>query len=194
MDESTMKHIFLSASIPIPGRDDERYLETADVIAIRDAVIALASVALPEYHLVLGGHPSITPLIADVLVHSNVAVNENVTLYQSYWYKDRFPEENHEIGKKVFTEKGRNKKESLCIMREKMIGSYNYVAGIFIGGMDGVEVEYQMFCEMCPDAKVFPVASTGAAAKILFDNDRSKFDPSLENDLAYASIFKKLLF
>jgi len=35
-----LKNIFLSASIPLPERDP-KYYETADVIAIRDAVIAL---------------------------------------------------------------------------------------------------------------------------------------------------------
>lgn len=44
-------NIFLSASIPMLGRD-ERYFKTADTIAIRDSVLALASVALPKYKLI----------------------------------------------------------------------------------------------------------------------------------------------
>ena len=42
-----IKNIFLSASIPVEERD-RKYIETADVIAIRDSVIALASVILPH--------------------------------------------------------------------------------------------------------------------------------------------------
>ena len=42
-----MKNIFLSASIPLPERD-EKYIGTADIIAIRDAVIALTTVVLPS--------------------------------------------------------------------------------------------------------------------------------------------------
>lgn len=57
-----MKNIFLSASIPLPERD-EKYIGTADIIAIRDAVIALTTVVLPHHRLIWGGHPSITPLI-----------------------------------------------------------------------------------------------------------------------------------
>lgn len=40
-------NIFLSASIPVIGRN-EKYFNTADTIAIRDSVLALASIALPK--------------------------------------------------------------------------------------------------------------------------------------------------
>ena len=55
-----VKNIFLSASVPLPERE---YFGTEDVIAIRDSVIALASAVLanPDYHLIWGGHPSVTP-------------------------------------------------------------------------------------------------------------------------------------
>ena len=52
-----IKNIFLSASIPLQERDPE-YIETADIIAIRDAVIALTTVVLPSHRLIWGGHPS----------------------------------------------------------------------------------------------------------------------------------------
>jgi hypothetical protein len=61
-----MTNIFLSASIPLPERHP-KYYETADLIAIRDAVIALASIALPNHRIIWGGHPSITPLIYYVI-------------------------------------------------------------------------------------------------------------------------------
>jgi len=38
-------NIFLSASIPVIGRN-EKYFNTADTIAIRDSVLALASINL----------------------------------------------------------------------------------------------------------------------------------------------------
>ncbi|WP_195439554.1 SLOG domain-containing protein [Parabacteroides goldsteinii] len=193
MDEQTLKCIFLSASIPIPGRDDEKYLNTADVIAIRDAVIALASVTLPKFHLVWGGHPSITPLISNVLKHSDVTINNCVTLYQSKQYEEMFPIENREIGSKIFTEKGANVKDSLYIMRRHMLSSHDFVAGIFIGGMNGVEDEYQMFIDLNPKALLIPVASTGAAAKIIFEQEKTRFNSRLESDMAYFSLFKDLL-
>lgn len=45
-----IKNIFLSASIPLQERDPG-YIETADIIAIRDAVIALTTVVLPRHKL-----------------------------------------------------------------------------------------------------------------------------------------------
>lgn len=192
MDAETLKYIFLSASIPIPGRDEEKYLNTADVIAIRDAVIALASVALPKFHLVWGGHPSITPLIANVLTHSDTSA-KNVTLYQSKQYEEVFPIENREVGHIVYTEKGKDDRESIHIMRKQMLCNYSFVAGVFIGGMNGVEEEYQMFKKYHPTALLIPVASTGAAAKIIFENEKTRFNPKLETDLAYCFLFKNLL-
>ena len=51
MASEQLKSIFLSASIPSQERH-KKYFETADIIAIRDAVIALTSTLLPHYRLV----------------------------------------------------------------------------------------------------------------------------------------------
>ena len=83
-ENNKVKNIFLSASVPLKERDP-KFFETADVIAIRDAVIALASTVLAnkEYHLIWGGHPSITPLITLVLERYGLKMSDRVTLYQS---------------------------------------------------------------------------------------------------------------
>lgn len=188
-----LKCIFLSASIPIPGRDDDKYLNTSDDIAIRDAVIALASVALPKFHLVWGGHPSITPLIVSVLKHLDISINDHITLYQSKYYENKFPSENNDIGNIVLTEKGRDSCESLKIMREQMLGDHEFVAGFFIGGMDGVEEEFKIFKDIHPDALLIPVASTGGAAKVIYEQGKTEFGLELETDLAYFSIFRDVL-
>ena len=52
-----LRKIFLSASIPDPERD-RIYYDTADIVAIRDAVRALATVIIPHSKLIWGGHPS----------------------------------------------------------------------------------------------------------------------------------------
>ena len=186
-------NIFLSASVPIAGRAEGKYLATADIIGIRDAVIALASVALPKYHLIWGGHPSITPLIVNVLRHSNKEVNASVTEYQSAYFKNNFPEENNNVQHIEVTENLGNRDDSLKLMRRKMIEDNDYYAAIFIGGMDGVEDEYKMFRECHPDAKLLPIASTGAAALTLYEKQRASYDKRLKTDMAYASLFKDLL-
>ncbi len=56
-----------------------------------------------------------------------------------------------------------------------------------------VEDEYEMFTQLHPKAKVFPMASTGAAAKIIYDKYFSGQEPQLCTNLAYSSLFKDLL-
>ncbi len=186
-------NLFLSASVPVEGRADGKYLATADIIAIRDAVIALASVVLPRYHLIWGGHPSITPLIANVLRHSSKEVNSSVTVYQSGYFVKEFPKENKDVEHVVVTESIGERASSLDLMRRQMVIENDFAAAVFIGGMDGVEDEYKLFVESHPEAKVFPMASTGAAALMLYDANTDAFDERLKNDMAYASLFKDLL-
>lgn len=186
-------NIFLSASVPVAGRAEGKYLATADIIAIRDAVIALASVALPQYHLIWGGHPSITPLIANVLRHSNKEVNASVTVYQSGYFVKEFPEENKDVEHIVITEDLGDREKSLDLMRKQMIVDNDYAAAVFIGGMNGVEDEFDMFTKSHPDARVLPVASTGAAAQMVYEKNDGELDERLKTDMAYASLFKDLL-
>ena len=88
--KNEIKNIFLSASIPLPERDPQ-FIETADIIAIRDSVIALATTVLPYHRIVWGGHPSITPLINYVMSKLNLDIQGHVTLYQSRFFEKFFP-------------------------------------------------------------------------------------------------------
>lgn len=185
-------NIFLSASIPMPERN-KKYIGTADVIAIRDSVLALTTVALTNYHLIWGGHPSITALIAHVLRHSDREANKHVTLYQTKYFERFFPLENETVAHIEYTPDLGDKPTSLLEMRTKMIANHKYHAAFFIGGMEGVEDEFALFTKYHPETIVYPVASTGAAAKILFDASPGKYDTRLLTDLTYASLFKDLL-
>lgn len=190
--KNQIKNIFLSASVPKPGRE---FFGTEDVIAIRDAVIALASTVLanPEYHLIWGGHPSITPLITLVLERYDLKMSDRVTLYQSNWFRGKFPEENGDVGEKVYTERLEDMDASLRLMREKMIGENDYAAAVFIGGMGGIFEEYDLFMKCHPESKVLPVASTGAAAKALYEKHEGRFDERLKTEMSYTSLYKELL-
>lgn len=190
--KNEVKNIFLSASVPKPERE---FYGTEDVIAIRDSVIALASAVLanPHYHLIWGGHPSITPLIALVLERYNLKMSDRVTLYQSDWFREFFPPENQDIGIRVITEKLNDVNSSLTLMREKMIDDNEYEAAVFIGGMKGIFDEYDLFIAKHPEAKVLPVASTGAAARALFEKFREQLDERLLTELSYTSLFKEML-
>ena len=188
-----MKNIFLSASIPLPERD-EKYIGTADIIAIRDAVIALTTVVLPHHRLIWGGHPSITPLIYYVMERLNLNIQEHITLYQSRFFEETFPKDNNNFKNIVFTDIIDNDIEkSLLHMRNRMLDESEFSAGIFIGGMEGVEEEYDMFIEKHPKALVLPIASTGAGAKKIYDERFTDNNERLVKDYAYMSLFQKYL-
>ena len=188
-----IKNIFLSASIPLQERDPQ-YIETADIIAIRDAVIALTTVVLPHHRLIWGGHPSITPLIYYVMERLNLNIQEHITLYQSRFFEKYFPEDNNKFENIVFTDVVDNDREkSLLYMRHKMLDESEFSAGIFIGGMEGVEEEYDMFIEKHPKALALPIASTGAAAKKIYDERFTDKNERLVKDYAYMSLFQKYL-
>jgi len=194
MASKELKNIFLSASIPLPERD-VKYYETADIVAIRDAIIALTTVVLPKHKLIWGGHPSITPLIYYVMEKLGLNIQEHVQMYQSLWFKDKFPEDNNKFKNIVFTESLKDIPSSIQLMRERMLFENEYAAAVFIGGMNGIEDEYRMFYEKHRNAILLPIASTGAATRILYDNllpDQFKNERLLK-DYGYMSLFQNLL-
>lgn len=75
-------------------------------------------------------------------------------------------------------------------MRREMILKNDFRIGIFIGGMKGVIREYELFKSSHPDAIILPIASTGAAAKIIYDTIDPKPSNRLENDYAYMALFR----
>lgn len=194
MATKSIKNIFLSASIPLPSRD-AKYIETADIIAIRDAAIALTTVVLPHHRIVWGGHPSITPLIYYVMEKLDMNIQEHVKLYQSLWFEDVFHPDINKFENIVFTKKEDSMPSSIQLLRERMFLENVFAAAVFIGGMDGIEDEYKMFREYHPDALLIPVASTGAATRIVYDNflPENFKNTRLEKDYGYMSLFQKLL-
>ena len=192
MAENNLNKVFLSASIPYPDRD-KKYFNTADIVSIRDAVRALATVIIPKAHLVWGGHPSITPLIRFVMDKMNFDLKKHVTLYQSLFFEEYFLPDNFAFENIVLTEKRNNRGESLELMRSMLINENDFKVGIFIGGMEGINDEYLMFKERHPNALILPIASTGAAAKILYDSQPQAYNIRLKNDYAYMALFRDLL-
>ncbi len=194
-EHNKIKNIFLSASIPLPERDPQ-YIATADIIAIRDAVVALATTVLPFHRIVWGGHPSITPLINYVMQKLDIEIQDHVTIYQSKLFEKYFPEDNNKFSNVVLTDIVENDRDkSLLLMRERMLSDFKFSAAVFIGGMDGIETEYKMFQERHPKALLLPIASTGAATKVVYENF---FPEELKNerflkDYGYMSLFQKYL-
>jgi hypothetical protein len=192
MANKHLSKIFLSASIPYENRD-AKFFKTADIIAIRDAVRALATVVIPKAELIWGGHPAITPLIRYVMTKINADLKTHVTLYQSNFFRDVLPVDNFAFENIRFVKEANDRKNSLIEMRNRMIIDNEFSVGIFIGGMEGVLEEYELFKKVHPAALMLPVASTGAAAKIIYNQFPNQLNHRLLNDYAYMALFRDLL-
>src|SRR5262249_43027101 len=155
---------FLSASIPY-GPRAETY--RPDPFAVREAVRALVAETVPRRPLVFGGHPAISPLVWEAA--NSLNATENVYIYQSMMFWDSGPPEalffasQHRlvwVPAVPLPGAGRDGPydldASLDALRKKMIWDRTledpnspplppFAAGVFLGGMNGVEVEWDMF-------------------------------------------------
>lgn len=158
-----MGNIFLSASIPVPGRGD--FHEDADPFLIQFAVRELFVVALGRRRIVWGGHPAITPMVWAICEDLGVEYANAVTLYQSRLFKAVFPEENARFANVIEVEAVDEDRDLSLIALRKTMLDREYEAAVFIGGMDGLLHEYELFKQMHPQVPILAVGSTGGAAK-----------------------------
>lgn len=182
-----MSSIFLSASVPVIGRGN--YHETANPFLIQCAVRELVISVIRQHKIVWGGHPAITPMIWAICEDLGVDYSESVILYQSNFFRDRFPEENQRFGNVVLTKEIPGDQDaSLLLMREEMLSREDLTAAVFIGGMEGVEAEYDLFVRFHPSAMVLPVPAPGGAALALATRLAS-FDAAGLQDIDFAHLF-----
>jgi SLOG cluster3 family len=184
--------IFLSASVPDPKRNPE-FAKTADVVAITAAVSALVHVTLGRRQLVWGGHPAITPMIVVVAKDLGVNYSSWVKLYQSEYFEDEYPEDNIHFQNVVFTKPGRDRRQSLRLMRQRMLGDQGFDAAVFVGGMRGILDEFMLFRKQQPSAAIVPVLSAGGAASELAEFVSSEQRTKLLENLDYVALFHNYL-
>jgi len=182
-----MIDVFLSASVPLPQRD-RRYFDTADVLAIREAIKALVEVVIPVGRITSGGHPAITPLLSLFVQEAGLGP-DRVTIFQSAFFPPQLL--GNFVDVRVVPAVANDREASLTLMREHMVSSRNFDAAVFIGGMEGLFEEFDIFVCRHPRAIVLPIASTGAAAAIIHGN--GNYSDSLARDLAFPSVFRRNL-
>jgi SLOG cluster3 family len=188
--------VFLSASVPDPRRH-QKYFRTGDTVAIRDAVIALLTVVLPRTKLVFGGHPAITPMVKWVADQLNAF--HRVRMFQSKFFRDQYLKDLELFRYEEVEAVAGDRDKSLLAMRMAMIHSENFSASFFIGGMEGVEHEYDLLREHRPEVPRFPVYTTGAAARLLWPKEwevARESRPQLEqlrSKISYVGLFTGLL-
>lgn len=170
-----MDAIFLSASIPKPGRE---YHGTADPLLIHAAIRALLLLVLGRRHIVWGGHPSITPLVSAACDGLGVHYADAVTLYQSRFFQNDFPAENSRFGNMVLVDAEADMTASLQALRTRMFADHTLKAAVFIGGMNGILEEHDMFVSSHPGATVLAVPRPGGAAADLAA--RYGYDPATD--------------
>ena len=159
-----MGAVFLSASVPVrpPYDADARPQE------IQAAINALAQVVLGRKKLIWGGHPAITPLLWAAAQSVGVEYAVAVELFQSRLYQEDFPAENKHFANVTYVDAvDGDKAKSLVAMRRAMLASADFDAAVFIGGMEGVNDEYDMFVARFPNAACIPIALTGGASREL---------------------------
>jgi len=156
-----MKSIFLSASIPKIGRE---YFESADPMLIHAAIRAFLALTLGRRHIVWGGHPSITPMVAAACDSLGIEYFSSVTLYQSRFFQKYFPKENNKFDNLILVPEYQDLATSLKALRNAMFAAHEYEAAVFIGGMNGIKDEYDLFSEMHPDVKIVAIHRPGGAA------------------------------
>lgn len=195
MTEFPGLRVFLSASVPLPSRD-AAYFNTADTIAIRDSIRALTMVVVEQQgQLVFGGHPAITPMIRLQIAQTGAPVGKHIIMFQSRFFEPEFPQDNVSFEHIKYVDAvPDNRDASLQNMRNAML-EQRFSVGLFIGGMEGVEQEYAMFLQRHPNVPALPVASTGAAAAMLFDanEDLQHRYPQLRDEISYLTLMRDLL-
>lgn len=159
--------VFLSASVPLPGR---RGFDSFDPVLVASAVHAFVEVVLGRRLLVWGGQPAITPIIWEAARRLDVRYERSVLLYQSAFFKDRYPQANLRFDNwvEVPAVEG-DLRASLKLMRERMFSDHSYEAAVFIGGMEGVIDEFEVLQGFAPEATLVPLAASGGVSRDLFD-------------------------
>ncbi len=194
--------VFLSASIPNP----DTWAGSFSALEITDAVVAFARVFLTAgVRLVSAAHPTIAPLLLYVAAEIEPRQTERVVIYQSQLFEDVLPTatrrfEAEDIGQIIWTEAREGNPlvratwgPSLDLMRRQMLSQTDPRAAVFIGGMEGIQTEYELFREVFPDRPTYAAGYPGGEARVLSDRLDSPLRNRLANDDVYPALWYSVL-
>lgn len=216
--------VFLSASVPFlktrhafetdaEWQEHQQHVSSADPDRIRDAVTHLArAFCRHRISLVFGAHPSISPLILEVVQEVVLPDTYRVFIFQSHHFDGMAPDKtlvlaSWEHGRLLKTDvrisshpdpkvRERESREwSLQHMREVMLKTPRLLGAVFIGGMKGVIDEANIFEQQCPGLPTFAYGSPGGAALDLLNAGRGHgIDPTLlRESRSYPLLAEKVL-
>lgn len=194
--------VFISASIPDLKRWEGRF----DALAITDAVVAIARTVLAGGgRLVTAAHPTIAPLLLYVAAEQPTAPQPAVVVYQSEVFEPVWPAatrrfEEQEIGTVIRTPAvgdeppdPRAAPKSLQLMRERLLAEQPLAAAIFVGGMRGITVEYEMFTARHPDAPTYALGGPGGEAATLIQHSPAPIRALLGASDVYPQVAREIV-
>jgi hypothetical protein len=186
-----MDEIFLSAGVPVIGRGN--YHESADPFLIQCAVREFLMAALGRRLIIWGGQPAITPMVWAVCEDLGVEYANAVVLYQSRYFEEAYPDENKHFGNVEYIDAVQGDREaSLLNMRTAMLSRPDLSAAVFVGGMEGISAEYDLFTQLHPTSQVLAVPAPGGAALQLLKNLGETSETTLQ-DVDFAKLFHESL-
>lgn len=193
--------VFLSSSIP----DPDRWSGSFDPLEITDAVVALGRTCLTRgYRLVTAAHPTIAPLLLYVAAEFPPEDGARVLVYQSLLFEDVLPTatrrfEADGIGDVIWTAAVEDEvplpgrwNGSLRVMRDQMLRETDPAAAIFIGGMDGISAEFELFTDAFA-RPTYAVGRPGGEAANLVDRSVEELRGQLRSSGAYPSLWWSVL-
>ena len=77
--------------------------------------------------------------------------------------------------------------------RKALLGTHEFAAAVFIGGMEGVEREFHIFRDFHPGTPVYPIASTGHACEKLFGQVEGHLTEDIRKALPEETAYNLLL-
>lgn len=170
--------VFLSASVP-SGERAAAY-PASDAREISDAVLAIVRAVLAAgWRLVFGGHPMITPYVFLAAGEQGVKQEHpaRVVVYQSEVFTDDVTPETRDLERLGYGrirwvpahsgERPGRSPQSLASLRDVMLRETKPIGGFFVGGMQGVVVEYELTLRLLDNFLAFPVKYPGGAASTL---------------------------
>jgi hypothetical protein len=189
---------------------------------IEEAIIGLArNIFQAGGKIIFGGHPSISPLVAMVATEFRISKGiENmnrkeshekpITIFQSKAYAEVIPEETSGLFKLGYSDiiwtdvvagekfdptlsEQSQCKKSLRSMREKMMRE-KIDALVCMGGMEGVEEEFEMFRELHPNKKIYVLKTTGGASKLIANQFGNSNSIKVIDDIEWESRTKNNFF
>lgn len=211
--------LFLSAGVPFERthgtpeqmRDNRLYLPPQRT-EIRTAVVQLARFAFTrDVQLVFGGHPAVSPLVLETTRAVPPSREPRVFVFQSAYFEHVLPIATMKLanwshGRLLWTRSDGPpqapgapgdpgaREASLRLMRESMVTVPGLVGAVFIGGMDGIEAEADLFRGFQPHLPRYALPGTGSAAKRLFRANPPAFSGRLPNpDVLDTNVFSRAL-